>query len=85
MSHLQDLLLSAFLRSLSTADAGALLHLLACPACAAKATAALGFPPTGEALAVAQRRLGGSGLDRSTDTARRGESAAPQLLPEDRD
>jgi tetratricopeptide (TPR) repeat protein len=45
MNHLRDSLISAFTRSLSIADAGALLHLLTCRACAAKAIGGLGFRP----------------------------------------
>jgi hypothetical protein len=46
MTHLREALLADFLESLSTADAGALLHLLVCPECAAKALTALAFQPT---------------------------------------
>lgn len=62
MSHLQDSLLSSFLRSLSTADAGALLHLLACHACTVKAIAALGFQHVdgGETLDEGERCPGDS-------------------------
>jgi tetratricopeptide (TPR) repeat protein len=60
MSHLNDLSRSAFLRSLSNADARALLHLLACPACAAKALSTLGFRPVEEALAEAELCLADS-------------------------
>jgi len=45
MTHLREALLADFIASLSTADAGALLHLLVCPECAAKALAALAFQP----------------------------------------
>ncbi len=47
MSHLRDPLVYAFAQSLSVADSGALLHLLTCPICAAKAVAALGCRPGG--------------------------------------
>lgn len=54
--HLRPALIRAFTRSLGIADAGALLHLLGCPACAGKAVAELGFRPASRIASDAPRQ-----------------------------